>query len=413
MSADFNDLEDFTSLDHLVPVLQQLVRIPSINPGGDERAVVERIRQLLDGTGVEMHVVEHEPGRPSLAAVLPGKRGGPTLVLNGHTDTVPIDDENLWTTKPFEAEVRDGFIYGRGACDMKAGLAIAIGILRNLARDVPAEQRGTLIAHFAAGEERGEPGTLALVEAGHVGDYGIVMEPTCLQVATATRGVGRYTIRVKGRAGHASKPEYGRNPIWAVSNVIGALEEYRAGVGSVTHPMLPSGTCTPTVVRAGASENAIPDWCDILVDRRLVPGESAVIEGQRLNAHLQKAAAAGLPENVEIEMTTLLAADPAEIDADSPFALLTLQCLKDEVGGSPVAVGMPFGSDTRNLVNEGGMQALTFGPGDIGECHCADERLSLDEFSTAARVLTRVTKAVLIDGVLDGASTSARQEVLR
>jgi acetylornithine deacetylase/succinyl-diaminopimelate desuccinylase-like protein len=112
--------------------------------------------------------------------------GGPTLVLNGHMDTVPIDDPGLWTAKPFGAEVRDGFLYGRGSCDMKAGLTVAIAVARYLAarRD---RLRGTLVCQFAIGEECAEPGTLSLCEAGFVGDVGIVLEPTELKVATAER----------------------------------------------------------------------------------------------------------------------------------------------------------------------------------------------------------------------------------
>jgi succinyl-diaminopimelate desuccinylase len=266
----------------LVEVLSSLVKTRSVNPGTSEKAMADLVEGWLTERSISSTQVEFAPGRPSVAAVIKGAQEGPTLVLNGHMDTVPIDNESLWTTDPFGAEVRDGFLYGRGACDMKAGLAIQIGVAHYLSEIDPGELKGSLVLHFASGEERGEPGTKSLLEAGYGGDYGITTEPTSLRVATATRGVVTYAIRLKGRSVHASRPEAGVNPIWALAPVLDMLREYDAEVRARRHPLLPGGSCTPTRVRSGVKENAVPDDCEISVDRRMLPGETAEEEKARL-----------------------------------------------------------------------------------------------------------------------------------
>jgi succinyl-diaminopimelate desuccinylase len=159
-------------------------------------------------------------------------------------DTVPIDDEAGWTVSPFGGEVRDGFLYGRGACDMKAGLATQIAVAHHLSSRAD-ELDGALILHFAAGEECAEPGSLSLVEAGFTGDFGIVTEPTQLKVAVAERGLAYYTVRIKGRSIHASKADLGLNPVRRLAPVLETLADYDEEIKERTHPLLPSASCTP------------------------------------------------------------------------------------------------------------------------------------------------------------------------
>jgi succinyl-diaminopimelate desuccinylase len=199
----------------LEQLLRELVRIPSVNPGVGEAAIARYVVDVLErSTSAAVHVVETLPGRPSVAAVL-GSGAGPTLVLNGHLDTVPVDDVSRWTVDPYAGEVRDGALYGRGACDMKAGLAVLIAVARSLSSQ--KRLRGRLVLHFAVGEECAEPGTSSLLAAGFAGDVGITCEPTELQVAVATRGLVHIRVRLIGRSGHASRPELFANPLQAIS----------------------------------------------------------------------------------------------------------------------------------------------------------------------------------------------------
>ncbi len=185
--------------------LSSLVTTPSVSGVDSERVMADRIAAYLEPAGYELTLVESLPGRPSLAAVLEGTGGGPRLVLNGHMDTVPPDDLSLWSVDPFGGAIKDGAVWGRGALDMKGGLACEIACARVLSR-LPTRPRGTLVLHFACGEETGEPGTLSLIERGFVGDVGITTEPTGLAVAVAQRGVAYYRIVLKGRSAHAASP---------------------------------------------------------------------------------------------------------------------------------------------------------------------------------------------------------------
>jgi succinyl-diaminopimelate desuccinylase len=380
----------------LAEVLATLVKTKSVNPGTSEKAIADVIVGWLDRTSAEVSVVEFAPRRPSVAAVFRGTEPGPTLVLNGHMDTVPIDDELLWTTDPFGAEVKDGYLYGRGACDMKAGLAVQIGVAHYVDSLPPSQFKGSLVLHFAAGEERGEPGTLSLIEAGFGGDYGITTEPTELRVATATRGSAYFRIRINGRSVHASQSQFGRNPVWYLSSVLNILSAYDEDVKRLEHPLLPGGSCTPTLVHAGVKENAVPDHCDITLDRRLLPGETA--EAVRAELMTRIGALREDDPSFDFEITTIFEVEPAEIDPGLDFVRRVLQAAEDVTGQPAEVWGAPFSSDVRNLVNDGGIQAVTFGPGDIGECHCPDERVSLAAVEAAALVIGNVATDLLAGG---------------
>ncbi len=377
----------------LADCLARLVATPSVSGVHPEQAMADQIAAYLEPAGFQLTLVESLPGRPSLAAVLEGTGGGPRLVLNGHMDTVPPDDLSLWSVDPFGGEIRDGAVWGRGAVDMKGGLVCQIACARVLSR-LETGPRGTLVLHFACGEETGEPGTLSLIERGFVGDVGITTEPTVLAVAVAQRGVASYRILLQGRSAHAATPQSGRNPLRRVPALLEALERYEARIAGRTHPLFPPPTCTPTMISAGVQRNAVPDVCELFVDRRLLPGETpdAVLD------ELEEIVSGALPpENgisgrVELDRNPFA---PAEIPADSPFVVRMLDAVEAVTGRRPPVTGTPYGSDVRNLVNDAGMEAVTFGPGDVTGAHCPDEHLALAELRQAALVITKVAVDLL------------------
>ncbi|MEA2226821.1 MAG: succinyl-diaminopimelate desuccinylase [bacterium] len=378
----------------LIDVLRSLVQAQSVNPGIYEVEMAQRVAAWLEPTPAEVHIVEMAPGRPSVAAVIRGSGDGPTLVLNGHMDTVPIDDRDGWDMDPFAGEVRDGHLFGRGACDMKAGLTTQIAAAHHLSHRAD-ELRGTLILQFAAGEECAEPGTLSLIQAGFTGDFGIVTEPTELKVAVAERGLGTYRIRIKGRSIHASRSHLGLNPVPHLRPVLDAIETYDRDVRAKPHPLLPGGSCTPTVVRAGVKENAVADHCDLLLDRRLLPGETIDGELEELRARIAQAGRG--VEGFEAEVTRFeLGFEPAEIDHDSAFAASVAAAVGQVTGQAAEIYGTPFASDVRNLVNDAGMEAITFGPGNVAECHCANERVSLTQLRQASEVIAKVARDLIL-----------------
>lgn len=382
------DAETALSETFLVDVLSSLVRARSVNPGIYETAMAEQVRSWLADLPVEITVVEFAPGRPSVAAVLPGTGEGPRLVLNGHMDTVPVDEVGRWTDDPFDPVLRDGYLYGRGACDMKAGLTVQIATLHHLVA-LGRPPRGTLIAHFASGEECGEPGTLSLLKNGFAGDFGIVTEPTELKVAVAERGLCHYRIRINGQSIHASRAHLGVNPLWRLRGALDVVEQYHAEIQQREHPLLPSGSCTPTVVRGGVKENAVADSCELLLDRRLLPGESVAGELDALRERLAHL------DGVEITGTGL-PFEAAEIPANSLIAGELTESVTALTNRTAEIWGTPFSSDVRNLINDAGMEAVTFGPGNVAECHCVDERVAVDQLQDAAVVVSAVARRLLL-----------------
>lgn len=372
-------------------VAGDLIAIPSANPEDGEAAMAERVCALLAGTRCSVERVESLPGRPSVAAVLAGTADRPRLVLNGHMDTVSPGDLTRWTVDPFGGEQRDGAIWGRGATDMKGALACQIACARALSALEPLA--GTLVLHFAVGEERGEPGTRSLVERGYVGDWGIVTEPTDLRVATAQRGTALYRLTIAGRAAHAGTPAKGDNPTLRLGTLISALACYDDSLAAKTHPLLGSPICSPTIVRSGVEPHAIPEAAEVLIDRRIVPGESPTGVLAELGGVVAELNAGDPARPYAVEHVQTWGA--AEVAADTPF-VHCVQRAAAAVGSEHEGVwGTPWGSDVAVLVNEAGMEAITFGPGDPHELHAPDEHCSIERLGQCALALTRIAVELL------------------
>ena len=380
------------STDALRALLAGLVRIPSVNPDVGEARIAGHVRDLLEETtAAEVQLVETLPGRPSVGAVV-GSGSGPALVLNGHLDTVPVGEADAWSVDPFGAETIDGRLFGRGACDMKAGLAVQIAVAQLLSR--AGSLRGRLVLHFAVGEEHAEPGTHSLLDAGFVGDVGITGEPTELCVGVASRGLVHIRVRLAGRSGHASRPDLTLNPVASLAAALSEVAAYGRELHDRAHPLLPPPSCTPTMVSAGVKENSVPDSCVLVLDRRLLPGERIAAELEALERRLR----AVVEDGVDVELSQVTAGfEPAEIDSGSPFAL-QLAAAVDAVGAGvpPSVVGLPYASDVSRLVLDAGIEAVTFGAGSVAQCHCADEWIALDDVRHAALAVALVACDLLL-----------------
>ena len=221
------------------------------------------------------------------------------------------------------------------------------------------------------GEECAEPGTLSLLKAGFVGDVGITTEPTDLRVATAERGLAWFTIRLKGRSIHASRAHLGVNPNMRIPLALEAVQAYEAEISQREHPLCPGGSATPTLIRAGVKENAVPDYAEITIDRRLIPGETIRGELELLTAHLERMKERDADFDFELRAWEN-AFEPAEIPTDSSFAAQMVETVSVVTGEPCEIYGTPYSSDVRNLVNDAGIEAITFGAGNVAECHCPE-----------------------------------------
>jgi succinyl-diaminopimelate desuccinylase len=248
--------------------------------------------------------------------------------------------------------------------------------------------------HFAAGEECGEPGTRSLLDHGFTGDWGITTEPTCLTVATAQRGVGWFRIRIDGRSSHASRPEDGLNPCDALPAVLTALADYADSLKSRRHPLLGFPTCVVSVVHAGVQHNAVADFAELTVDRRLIPGETQATVRAELEAVIERAGCRSAGYGCTLSPLHH-PFEPAEVSDSSPFVALLQRARREACGSEAAVTGTAYGSDVRNLILDAGMEAVTFGPGDPRFCHTVDERISLSDLRAAALTMTAVAYELL------------------
>ncbi|MEA1903889.1 MAG: M20/M25/M40 family metallo-hydrolase [Actinomycetota bacterium] len=360
--------------DRLANLTSRFVSVPSVNGEHPERDLALLIDDELGSCGYETTLIGAE-ARPSLAVI---GGGDARVLLNGHLDTVPVDDADQWRFEPYAGVVAEGAVHGRGACDMKGGLAIQVAVAQWLAAESLGEG---LVLHFAMGEERGEPGTESLIGAGFTAPIGIVLEPTELRLGVAQRGLMTIRITLHGRAGHASRPDLTDNPIERLPAVLGAIERLQRNPTS-RHALLGAPNWTATVIHSGVIPSMVPGQCQVLVDRRMIPGETVHSVLESMSRALMKT----LPD----DDFTLAVADeegvyePAEIPSDCAavkFMSQSLQMFGDDVD----LFGTPYSSDVRHLINSAGIEAVTFGPGRFSEMHARDEFINVDDLVRGAR----------------------------
>jgi acetylornithine deacetylase/succinyl-diaminopimelate desuccinylase-like protein len=363
----------------LVDLTTALVRAAGQNPPGGEAATVK----VLHAASVELglHVVETaiEPGRNNLRITLEGG-AGPGVLLLGHTDVVPVGDG--WTTDPFGGEVRNGRIYGRGASDMKGGLAAslaALAALRGVGLSGPIE-----LAALVDEEETGK-GIRAYVDSAQPPLLGcLTAEPTDLQTIIGARGASYARIEVHGKACHAGNPDDGANAIYGAAAVIAEIERMHAELAQRPHPLLGPATWSVGQIRGGAGGSIVPAECVVVADRRLLPGESpeSVLDGLRERIEGLRLAGRGLTVDVAMPMEM-----PAfQTPADSELALAADAALAD-VGGPRLPLGgWTAACDGGFVARDFGIPVVVLGPGSAtGQAHRADESVAIEELIVAAR----------------------------
>ncbi len=338
-----------------------------------------------------------EMPRTSLPIVLGrlGRPGGRRIVLVGHSDVVPPGDPASWTTDPWAGEVRDGRLYGRGACDMKGGVAAILAAVRAVAATgAGATLSGELLVAFVPSEEDGGQGMLAAIRAGVVGDLAVITEPSNLDVVVAHAGALTFRLTVPGRAAHASQRREGvsaLDKLWVLARALDA-DETRRNAAETDPLMTALGLPYPTIL--GIVHGG--DWASTVLDRVVADGRYGVRLGQtpkdaeaELRACIAAACAADdflrdHPATVEFVGGRF---GSARVPSDHPLPLGLAGAAKAVTGRRPALLGEPYGADMRLLVNEGATPTVIFGPGDVRVAHSADEHVPLAEVETCARVL--------------------------
>ncbi len=373
----------------VVDLAADLVGIETENPPGNERGCAEYVRDWFEARDIDADLVgEPYADRPQVVARV--GEGSPTLVLNGHVDVVPAGDREQWTGDPYEPRIEDGRLYGRGSVDMKTGVAIGMLTLARLREAVESgDLDGSLVMQAVIGEETAEPGTRTLLERGHGGDYGIVLEPTGMRTATSEKGLAWYEISVAGEPSHASRPDQGTNAIHGARPVLDALEEYDAAVRERTDPLVGRAYATVTKFEAGTKENVVPERATITVDRRFLPSESAEDIDGEVDSLL-----AGI-EGVETEWERTRTYESASIPEAGELADTLREHSAAVAGVDTDPWGVQASTDVRNFVNDAGIEAVTWGPGDLAQAHTYDEYVELAAAEQGLEVLERAARDLI------------------
>jgi succinyl-diaminopimelate desuccinylase len=380
-----------TFTDTFRELLQQLVRIETENPPGNEAACAEFIYEWFEERGIDATIVtDPDPYRPQVGARVGD--GEPTLVLNGHLDVVPAGDPGQWEYDPYGGTVDDGRLYGRGSTDMKGAIALAMLTLDRFADPLASgELDGSLVFHGAMGEETADPGTRALLEAGFDGDYGVVMEPTEFKVATSAKGLAWYEIEIEGVPTHASRPDQGSNAITDGDWVLQALAEYDREVRQREDDLVGQAYATVTQFVAGADSNkaVLPDRATITLDRRFLPEENAADLDAELDAVLSDVQA---EIGVEITWRRTTNYESAAVPVDCHLAEV-FRTHSSAVADAPTEPwGTKASSDVRNLINDAGMEAIVWGVGSNDQAHTQDEYLDLSWAEPGIEILDRAIR---------------------
>jgi acetylornithine deacetylase len=357
--------------DPTIELLKDLVAIDSVNPslvpgGAGERAVAERIAADMRSAGLDVQTAEAAPGRPNVFGVIDGGRRGPALMLCGHSDTVGVEG----MAAPFDPVVRDGKLFGRGAQDMKGGVAAILGAARRLA-ERPAGLAGRVIVAIVADEEYASVGADAAVKD-WTADAAVVAEPTDLAIGIGHKGFEWVEVETRGIAAHGSRPDDGVDAILMMGRVLGELDalERRFTTGP-RHPLLGRPSLHASLIGGGRELSTYPDRCTLSIERRTVTGEPPESLRREVEAILGRLGAAD--PRFEAEARPVFTRSPYLTPEGHPLPRL----LRESLGRATTVGAMSFWTDAA-ILGAAGMASVVFGPGGAG-LHGLEEYVRVEE----------------------------------
>ena len=365
-----------------VDLLKQLIRIPSVNPAIEDGEGEERIATFI-AAGLRkarlFHVSEQkvEKHRFNVLATLAGKHEGPSLMLNGHMDTVGTLGMKV---KPYAPLVRMGRVYGRGSCDMKAALAAMMSAMVALAKS-RNKLAGDVTFTAVVDEEHLSVGTTELIRRCRT-DAAIVGEPTTMNIAIAHKGYAWLEIETIGRRAHGSVPEQGVDAIEKTAQIILQPESVRKRYRLKKHPLVGNPGIHASTIVGGSEWSTVPAGCLLRVERRLIPGENAQVAVNELKKVIEDCARRD--KSLRARVRLVHHADSMEV-REAPH-MQVLRGHARRLGGNAKLVGVPYWTDAAILVNQAKIPTCIFGPGDIRLAHSPNEYVRLKDVTIAARV---------------------------
>ena len=372
---------------------QDLIAIQShCDAAHRETAVGQFLVNWFQKHGIEASQLTVEGTRANVVARIPGG-DGPSLMLNGHMDTVPAGG----MPNAFEPSVRDGVLWGRGACDMKGAVAAMACAMASIVREDGAGcLSGDLLFTGTIGEETGSIGVKALIEAGITSDYAVVGEPTSMRIGIAHKGACFIRILLTGKGAHGSCPDEGVNAVSYAGQIIRNLEgEYRLSLADRVHPLLGCSTVSVGRIVGGTQPNIVAESCAIDIDRRTLPNESSALEEIRQLVGDVCDRVDGLSWRVEeMEETSLVPHVALGTSADTALVKAAQQaCERVGLPGEPI--GVTYWTDGGHL-SVSGIETIILGPGDIANAHGPNDRVETAELVMAVKVYQDLVQRILL-----------------
>ena len=366
-------------------LLRSMIKTNTVNPPGNEKELAVKLATLMNSEGIEAETVEVLPGRDNLIVRMAGENHGKLLAATGHLDTVPPGGIP-WEHDPFAADVVDGKLYGRGTSDMKSGDAAFLYAMIKLKREgiVPKQD---VIFIGTVSEENGSLGAKAFVEAGGMKnvDALLVCEPSSNELDIAHKGAVWGKVKFYGKTAHGSMPDLGVNAVSRAARFIAAIDAQSFDVKPDDILDMPS--CSVNICQGGVATNVVPDYCEVNIDFRTIPGQTAEDIKAYLNKALDSAAKDDKDFKAEIEILSDLAA------VRCPEGASILDALDKAAGRKHIRRGVRFYTDASTLVRDyPEKQVVIYGPGISEMAHQPNEYCEVEQFERFVETYANLLK---------------------
>lgn len=369
----------------VIEIAEELIRFDTSGPPTQEQPCAEWIRDFLDDAGFRTTLQVVEPGRANIIGKI-GEDTEPGLVLSGHIDVVLAGDPDLWKVSgPYEPVTKDGYLFGRGACDMKGPNACMLQMAKDYARE-DFKRQLTLV--FTAGEDTGgwfvnnvlDDKLVTPAEA----KYCVIGEPSLMEIIPVHKGSGGADIMIHGKAAHSSKPELGINANQKAADFLYELRALQEELDKEQHPLLGPTTVECTLMEGGFKANIIPDQAQLTINFRLIPVHKEPEVSKGWFTSIIDKLSRNDPE-FKAELTSHRASSPLDVPLDSEIVIT----LKDILGTEPV--GAPYYTEAVSYTSSG-IPAVICGPGSIDQAHTPDEYISLEQLGLGYKTYKELVK---------------------
>jgi succinyl-diaminopimelate desuccinylase len=381
------NLRRFIRKKELVDLTIRLVQTPTENPPGNEKVAAQFLKLTLSKMGFKTKTLLSPKGRWNLIAEKRWGGDGRTLIFNGHLDVVPSGDPSQWKYPPFQGKFYKGRIYGRGASDMKSGIACFLHALSAIDRAKTDLHQGAVILHLVSDEEsHGRQGMGFLTQKGGIhGDAALVGEPTDLHPVIAHKGALWLRISTLGKSAHSAKPHLGVNAIEKMAKFVDRLNSISL---EKEHPLLGKPTLSIGTIQGGMKINIVPDRCEIEVDRRMLPGEKKediLEEMKKILDSLQSK-----DPLFQYRMEEIDFAEPSEVNPEEEIVRIGVEAIQNVIGKKPPLKVFSGFTDSRFYINQCHIPTLIFGPGGTDQIHTTDESVEVEALVHAAQIYTLI-----------------------